>query len=242
MSKIRNISETDSTNNYLKNLLSQEQLEEGTAVFTDFQTAGKGQRGNGWESENGKNLMFSIVFYPDMIKANEQFVISQAVSLGVVDFLLRYTNDITIKWPNDIYWQDKKICGILIENTLQEDRIKESVCGIGININQEKFLSDAPNPISLIQITRQKYSLELMRSEVCERIMSRYKQMADGGTSQIREEYKLHLFRRNGYHLYNDGSTDFHARIKDIETSGRIVLETEGGEEKCFAFKEVKYK
>jgi len=238
---IIHIKETDSTNNYLKELLSGQDLKEGTVVFAGYQTAGKGQRGNSWESEESKNLLFSIVLYPQTIKANEQFIISQVVSLGVVDFLGMYIDDILIKWPNDIYWKDRKICGILIENSLQEDAIRESICGIGININQEIFTSDAPNPVSLTQVTGCHYSMEEIRTEVLNKIMFRYAQMSMGELSQIREEYIEHLYRRDGYYMYNDGSKDFYARIKDIEPTGILVLETKEEQERRFAFKEVKY-
>ncbi|MBB4035531.1 BirA family biotin operon repressor/biotin-[acetyl-CoA-carboxylase] ligase [Dysgonomonas hofstadii] len=242
LAKVIHIQETDSTNNYLKQLLSEKRLAEGTIVFSCYQTAGKGQQGNTWESDRGENLLFSIVLYPQIIKASEQFIISQAISLGVADFLNVYTDDISIKWPNDIYWRDKKICGILIENALQENLIKESVCGIGININQKEFRSNAPNPVSLTQITGRSYSLESMQNEVHSKIMMRYLQMMGGGISQIRDEYKQCLFHRSGYHLYNNGETDFRARIKDIETNGRLVLEAEDGMLYRFAFKEVRYK
>lgn len=245
MPPIIHLKETDSTNNYLKNILLEQKLEEGTTVSTDFQTAGKGQRGNSWESEIGKNLSFSIVLYPEMIKANEQFIISQIVSLAVANYLKYETdetgiNDITIKWPNDIYWQEKKLCGILIENTLIKDKIKESVIGIGININQTEFKSDAPNPISLKQITGKDYNLQLLIQGIQTNIIQYYTKLQQNKTNLI-TAYKNSLFRKNGYHTYNDGIADFTARIKDIEPSGILVLETKDGVERHFAFKEVKY-
>ena len=236
------IEETDSTNNYLKNLLLNQYIEEGTIVYTDFQTAGKGQKGNTWESKRRKNLLFSIVLYPDAINAREQFIVSQIISLAVAESLKKYVGNITIKWPNDIYWREKKICGILIENTLIGDQIRESVCGIGININQDIFFGKAPNPVSLRQITGKYFDLNILLKEVSAQIDNYYNLLKQNKLGIIKELYKMALFRHEGYHLYNDGTNDFLAKIKDVEPMGMLVLETQDGEERSFAFKEVKYK
>ena len=134
------ISETNSTNSYLQTLCAKQQ---GVAAFTtvvaDFQTSGRGQRGNSWESEPKKNLLFSFVLFPDFLEARRQFLISQIVSLAIKEELDSYADDFSIKWPNDIYWKDKKICGMLIENDLMGRNISQSISGIGINVNQEAF-------------------------------------------------------------------------------------------------------
>ena len=158
--KIIRLVETDSTNNYLREQSAKARLPEGSLVIADFQTAGKGQVGNSWESEAGKNLMFSILLYPDFLPANRQFLISQIASLSVKETLEKYTDSVTVKWPNDIYWKDRKICGMLIENDLSGQHLYCSVVGIGLNINQEIFRSDAPNPVSLTQITGKTYDRE----------------------------------------------------------------------------------
>lgn len=235
------VDEIDSTNNYMKSLLLKQKVKEGTIVSADFQTGGRGQRGNGWMSENGKNLLFSIVLYPDTVKANEQFLILQVVSLAVADFLRKYTDGITIKWPNDIYWREKKICGILIENAIEGDQIKESVCGIGINLNQESFDSSLPNPVSLKQITGEYYKQSIMLGEVRELLFSYYEQLRRGEIQIIAENYRDSLFRKTGYHLFNDNTNDFIARIKNVAPDGTLILETESGDERRFAFKEVRY-
>lgn len=235
------VDEIDSTNNYMKSLLLKQKVKEGTIISADFQTGGRGQRGNGWVSENGKNLLFSIVLYPDAVKANEQFLILQVVSLAVADFLRKYTDGITIKWPNDIYWREKKICGILIENAIEGDQIKESVCGIGINLNQESFDSSLPNPVSLKQITGEYYKQSIMLGEVRELLFSYYEQLRRGEIQIIAENYRDSLFRKTGYHLFNDNTNDFIARIKNVAPDGTLILETESGDERRFAFKEVRY-
>ncbi|SBW04995.1 biotin--[acetyl-CoA-carboxylase] ligase [uncultured Dysgonomonas sp.] len=235
------VDEIDSTNNYMKSLLLKQKVKEGTIISADFQTGGRGQRGNGWMSENGKNLLFSIVLYPDAVKANEQFLISQVVSLAVADFLRKYADGITIKWPNDIYWREKKICGILIENAIEGDEIKESVCGIGVNLNQESFDSSLPNPVSLKQITGEYYEQSIMLEEVRELLFSYYEKLRRGEMQIIAEEYRDSLFRKTGYHLFNDNTNDFIARIKNVASDGTLILQTESGDERRFAFKEVRY-
>ncbi len=237
---IIHVKECDSTNNALEELNKTGRQEEGTILWSDFQSEGKGQRGNKWESEKGKNLLFSILLYPE-VKANEQFIISQIVSLAVAECLLSYTEDITIKWPNDIYGKEKKICGILVENRLDGDRIEQSIAGIGININQNKFAGNAPNPISISQITGERHNLFEILNKVRANILDYNRQLQSGDINSISKRYKDLLFRREGYHWYNDGKSDFVAKIKDIEPSGLLVLETENGTERRFAFKEVKY-
>ena len=138
-----------STNTHAADLLKKNNLPEGTIVYTNYQSAGRGYSGNRWESEDGKNLLISIVLFPSFIKPEDQFYISMAVSLGICDFLKRYIPDCSIKWPNDIYVNNDKIAGILIESSITGNKIEYTIAGIGLNINQEKFISDAPNPVSL---------------------------------------------------------------------------------------------
>ena len=138
------LAETTSTNTYLAALCQKEACAELTTVYSSFQSAGRGQRGNSWESEAGKNLLFSFVVYPEFLETHRQFYLSQVTALALHDVLSSYTEGISIKWPNDIYWKDKKICGTLIENDLTGIHISRSISGTGVNLNQERFLSDAP--------------------------------------------------------------------------------------------------
>ena len=146
--RIIHVEETHSTNSLLREWLEQEPLSTGSVIVADFQTAGRGQVGNVWESARGKNLTFSLVLYPQALPVNQQFLISQIAALSVKETLDAYTEGISIKWPNDIYWQDKKICGMLIENDLSGHNLLRSIIGIGINLNQTIFRGDAPNPVS----------------------------------------------------------------------------------------------
>ena len=171
------IEETNSTNNLLREMNRKEKLPEGFVLYTDFQTAGKGQVGNSWEAENGMNLLFSMVLYPKQIPLDRIFLISQLVSLGVKNSLDRLTTGVTVKWPNDIYWNEKKLAGILIENSLQGNKINAVTIGVGLNVNQKVFLSDAPNPVSLLQILGREVDRNELLESVCEEILLLYKEI-----------------------------------------------------------------
>ena len=213
--------------------------------YEECQTAGKGQRGNTWEAEEGKNLLFSFVLYPSFLEARRQFILSQIVSLAIKEELSRWSDEITIKWPNDIYWKDKKICGILIENDLSGHHIRRSIAGIGININQEVFNSDAPNPVSLNQITGKEHDRYEILAHILRRVQIYYNslQMEDFAvySDEISTRYARSLFRRRGLHPYEDANGKFLARLLRVEQDGRFVLEDEGGSEREYLFKEVQY-
>ena len=238
------INETNSTNNYLQTLCARQQTEEFTTVVADFQTSGRGQRGNSWEAEPDKNLLFSFVIFPVFLEAKQQFLISQIVSLAIKEELDTYTTDISIKWPNDIYWKDKKICGMLIENDLTGTHISRSIAGIGININQEAFTSPAPNPVSLKQITGQSYSPEQILASIMRRIKDYYALLQtenESVNSLIADRYTGSLFRKDGFHRYTDANGKFLARLLRVEPDGRLILEDQIGTERTYLFKEVQY-
>lgn len=235
------IEEVASTNSYLKDLPS-DSLSDGITVYTRFQTGGRGQRGNSWESEKGKNLTFSTILFPEKLKAEDQFLISQIASLAIKDVLGKYTEDITIKWPNDIYWKDRKITGILIENDIMGDCVSQSILGIGINLNQTLFTSNAPNPVSLKQITNSSYNIPSILSEVLQRLYSYYTKLPDNNErAKIRDLYRESLYRKEGLHKFADKNGVFIARIKGVEDIGLLVLETEQGITSAYGFKEIKY-
>lgn len=235
------LEETDSTNSYLRRLLEEEELPEGTAVVAGFQKAGRGQVGNSWESEAGKNLLFSMVLYPDSLLAAEQFLLSQIVCLSLKQVLDNYTEGISVKWPNDVYWQDRKIAGILIENDLSGAYLSHSIVGIGLNLNQERFTSPAPNPVSLKQITGETYDIESILGLYASSFFSNYIRLFKGETEDIRAEYGRALYRRNGYFTYEDADGIFEARIHAVEADGRLVLALPDGTLRRYAFKEVVY-
>ena len=213
------LDETDSTNRYISQLCNnpQKAVAELTTVSAEFQTAGKGQRGNSWEAEKEKNLLFSFVLYPTFLEARCQFILSQIISLSIKEELDRWSDEITIKWPNDIYWRDKKICGILIENDLSGHFIGRCISGVGININQKEFHSDAPNPVSLKQITGKEHNRHEILAHILKRVQIYYNglQTEERNTyaAEISARYARALFRRRGFHLYEDANGKFSARL-----------------------------
>ena len=228
--KIIHIDETDSTNRWLR----EQGGEEDIVVWTDFQTAGRGQGTNKWESEQGKNLLFSILLHPKDIPANKQFAISMQVSLAICEALGEQIGDLSIKWPNDIYWRNAKICGILIENRLQGSRIRDSIIGVGLNVNQRQFHSDAPNPVSLWQICEQDTDREQLLKDIL-KAFDRHQ------GKELKAQYLSKLYRRKGFHPYADQNGAFMAEIVDVEEDGHLLLRDEEGKERRYAFKEVSF-
>lgn len=241
MPRIIRLQKTDSTNNYLHALARPEQLGEGSVVWAEFQTAGRGQIGNSWESAEGENLTFSVVLYPTFLLANRQFLISQITALSVKQTLDRYVDDITVKWPNDIYWRDRKICGMLIENDLAGPFIYSSILGIGININQKEFKSNAPNPVSLYQIIGKRTDRENFLQEFLERLYANYLLLLQEKEVLIQEAYRQSLYRREGFHLYEDANGRFEAAIEEIEPSGYLHLRLRDNTIRRYEFKEVRF-
>ena len=239
------IEEIDSTSIELRRCIDEGHLPHGYCISADFQTAGHGQATNSWESEKGKNLLFSVLLRPNIIKASELFVITEFITLAIVNTLQdEIRQEITIKWPNDIYVGDCKLCGILIKNALCGATIDTCVAGIGININQDVFLSDAPNPISLKQLTGRIHNREVILEEIYKNILSYYDYLVDNDDLSIRNslhhEYMNHLYRRSGYHKYAMPNGEvFEAEIYDIGPQGHLTLLLGTGEMRTFAFKEV---
>jgi len=238
MKNVEFIKQTLSTNALLWEMLHEKSLPEGMVVYTDFQSSGKGQIGNSWESEAGKNLLFSMVLFPHQIPPDQLFLLSQLVSVAIKDVLDRYCKYISIKWPNDIYWNDKKLAGILIENSFQGNKIKAVVTGIGLNVNQMIFFSDAPNPVSLKQISGKSLNRKHLLNEICQHILDLY---ATLDVEKIRNKYAESLYRKDGFHSYCTENETFQAKISDIHPDGQLELETESGEQKYFYFKEVQF-
>lgn len=249
--KILKLKSIDSTNNFLKSY-QPEQEDAITLVTADYQTAGRGQRGNSWESEEGKNLVYSLLIHPRMVRPAQIFSISEVAALSVceaLDDILSSNQESTstdgnafcVKWPNDIYYGDRKIAGILIETDMMGKRIENAIIGVGVNINQHKFLSDAPNPVSLYQITHQ----EVEREEVLESIVTHFKSLytllEQGEFEGLHTRFKNRLYRKEGYHPYSDENGQFDARISDIEPTGHIILQDRSGLLRRYAFKEVSF-
>ncbi|MDR1719319.1 MAG: biotin--[acetyl-CoA-carboxylase] ligase [Dysgonamonadaceae bacterium] len=238
---ILRIDKTPSTNSLLKALSARERLTEGTVLVASDQTLGRGQAGNFWESEPGKNLTFSMLFYPTFLPIKAHFLLSKAISLAVKEVLDNYLDGITIKWPNDIYYLDKKIAGILIENELTQEELSQSIAGIGLNVNQEVFRSKAPNPVSMKQLLQVDLDRDCLLEEMVRGISGRYSDLQAQRHEAIAARYQQSLYRNAGYFPFSDRNGAFRAKIDFVEDNGALVLTTDGGEQRRYFFKEVAY-
>lgn len=239
MTKVVEILEqVGSTNEYLQNLFSDDINENFKAVATFNQTNGRGQKGNLWHSEPGCNICYSIAIIPD-IPAQNQFLISQAISLAVKSFLDKHIQHVSVKWPNDIFWKDKKIAGILIENKLTGVIINHSIVGIGININEIKFPGKLDQAVSLKQITGLDYDLVKLTNDLHQTILKALADLSTEKAGDIQRFYLNSLFRRDGIHRYTDKEGSFEARIRGIGAKGDLTLELEDGSLRNYSFKEV---
>lgn len=233
---------TESTNLYLKKLSGAQNLKDGTVVVADFQTGGRGQMGNSWFSSKGENLLFSILIYPKEVLPIEQFILSRIASLAVKNTLDQFVDNIRIKWPNDIYWKDQKIAGILIENDIVGKFITKSVIGIGINVNQQSFAKDLPNPVSLRQITGTIHDRDSILGIFVTHFFQLYREFQEGQIKVIEHEYMVDLYRLNDYNWYQDNNGKFMATIENVLPSGHLVLKTmDSGDQRIYAFKEVAF-
>lgn len=229
--RIISIKETDSTNRKIKEQAVDEDAM--TVLVAERQTAGKGCGTNSWESEPHKNLTFSIRYCPEDVEARRQFVISMQISVAIHRAMMDFGVPTTIKWPNDIYWNDKKLAGILIENQLQGSHIRDSIIGIGLNVNQRTFLSDAPNPVSMSQIL----SRHLQLNEILQRVIFHFQ----NAEKDIAAVYRSLLYRKTGMHEYSDSKGNFIAEIVGVADDGILSLRDSRGVVRKYAFKEVAF-
>ena len=239
--KIIRLKEIDSTNRFLREL-KDEQEDEIVVAVADFQTAGKGQGSHTWESEAGKNLLFSIKVHPRWVPVRQQFLLSMAGAIAIKEALETYVDGITLKWPNDVYWNDKKISGTLIETSIDSKGIKTCIFGIGINVNQEAFHSDAPNPVSLRQILGHEVDRDELLQKVIDGFIRYYELLRRADYMDVSGIYHLSLYRRKGFHRYEDADGDFEGAFVEVEDDGHLILHDKQGVIRSYSFGEVKFK
>ncbi len=221
----------DSTNNYAMALIPEGMAQHGTAVFTHEQTKGKGQRGKSWISQKDSNIAISIIIEPAALKLQQLFVFNMAIALGVQSFFNNYAGgDIKIKWPNDIYWRDRKAGGILIENVIQGTAWKYAIVGIGLNINQTDFGAFQYKAVSLKQITGKEFHTTSLAKELCTNIDIYFKQLLNN-TSVIAEAYHTHLYKRGEVVHLKKGDKTFTTVITGVNEQGQLVTKQHGKEE-----------
>ena len=245
-----NLPIVDSTNSFVRSMLQEEgtghvmsanSLPGFTLVVADDQTKGRGQQGNSWETEKGKNLTFSLLCHPDFILASRQWLLSQCMAVAIQQALSQFVEGVEVKWPNDIYVGDQKISGTLIECDLLGKHISNCIIGVGININQTVFRSDAPSPTSLQLLTGKEYDREEVLSTILQHFQHFYALLQAGKEDTIRQLYRQHLYRREGFHRYRDVRGEFWAEIDDIEPTGHLRLRFEDGKVVRYELKEVQF-
>ncbi len=225
------IKTTNSTNSLMKEMLAKGEWPEGERfLYTGYQTAGRGQTGNSWESEADKNLLCSIMLPPN----KNLYFLNIAVSVAIIRLI---SEPLTIKWPNDIYWRDKKLAGILVENAIIGNEVKYSIAGIGLNLNQTEFVSDAPNPVSLKQITGKEYDIDQWMKDLLDAIQA----VLNEPEEAIWTYYKAHLYRREGWFPFEDKNGTFEAHISDVLPTGEIILKDKNNKERIYHFKQIRY-
>jgi BirA family biotin operon repressor/biotin-[acetyl-CoA-carboxylase] ligase len=233
----------DSTNNYALARIHANLAQPGTCFFTHEQTAGKGQRGKVWVSEKDANVAISIVLQPLFLQPFQQFYISACVVVATYRFLINYTGEgLKIKWPNDLYWKDKKLGGILIENIIQGNEMnswKWCVAGIGININQTNFPSDLKNPVSLKNITGTDFNPVNLAKELCVSINHYYKELNAKGPNEILKLYNDALYKKDQIVKFKKGNRKFEAVVKSVTATGQLAVQH--GIEEVFDFGEIEW-
>jgi BirA family transcriptional regulator, biotin operon repressor / biotin---[acetyl-CoA-carboxylase] ligase len=235
------LTEVESTNNYANHLVLSKAAEHGTVVLAQHQKMGKGQQGNSWESEFGKNLLMSIILFPDFLPATKQFYLSKIASLALANFVKSEKAEVSIKWPNDIYVGNSKLAGILIENSIKANHLDSSIIGVGLNLNQERFVSDAPNPVSLKQITGKDYKIEEVALKIWELLSFWFENLQSRSFSEIDLIYFNQLYRGNEWAMFAKQGIQFEARIKGIGDFGQLILEDRSGVFSEYMFKEVEF-
>lgn len=238
--KIIYMAETDSTSNRLRDYEPQEG-EEMTVVVADYQTAGRGNGSNRWEGERGMNLLFSVLVHPRHIPPRRQFLLSEAEALAVSDALNSYKEGFKLKWPNDVYWNDSKISGTIIETRLSREGVTRCVYGTGINVNQRQFTSDAPNPISLCQIVGHDVDREELLLKVLDGIERYLEMLRENRFQDLSQLYHATLYRAHGLHRFRDKHGEFMAAIVEVEDDGHLILRDEQYRMRSYAFKEVEF-
>lgn len=241
MLKYIHLEQIDSTNAYLQRQQSECNIR-NWVVSADEQTAGKGMGSNGWESEAGKNLTFSLAVDMGFLPAERQFHLSETVALGIIEVLDKVlpTENLSIKWPNDIYFENRKLAGILINSTIKANMMDVSIIGIGLNVNQTQFQDWPTHPISLKQITGKKHDLQLLLVQIAEHILIKVEQL-ETSPAAIEQDYLKRLYRYRTWADYEVDGKILRLFMTGIDAFGRLMLVDEANNSYCFYIKEVKF-
>jgi len=233
------LSTCHSTNDALVEMTTHSNVPEGTVVITHHQTAGRGQRGNRWEAEPARNLTFSVLLKPGFLAVPRQFELNVAVALACHRLLIAYFPDrVALKWPNDLYYQDQKMGGILIENTVKGTQLSQSVVGIGLNVNQTQFAN--PRAVSMRNAARQAFELTEILNELLAHVEAAYLQLRAGQADELRREYLGALYAAGQPRSFRVGEAVREGAIRGVDASGRLLVEMDG-KVQLFGFKEIAF-
>lgn len=236
------LEQVDSTNNYLSQLAEGEKLADGTVVIAKKQTLGKGQRGNVWQSEENQNFTFSIIYFPGNVHLSKQFQLTQAISLGVYDYLSSICKKVKIKWPNDLYVSNHKIGGLLIENSIKGENIAQTIIGVGINMNQKEFNIPNRKITSLYIENNEKYNLIEELNKLLTSIERRYLQWKSGQFALLKSNYLEVLYLHQSWHIYQTNDSQYlDGKIIGINEIGQLLVEDLNGKVHSFGNKEIKF-
>lgn len=238
---IKKLTSVDSTNNYASQQLIQNGCCEGAVFIAEEQFCGRGQIRNTWESESGKNILMSIVLFPTFLPVRQQFMLSKVVALGIFDIVSLYVNNLSVKWPNDVYIGNNKVAGILIENSIMGSVIDTSIVGIGLNVNQIEFVSDAPNPISIAKALGVEIDKNILLSELIESIDRWYLRLKNHENELIDLAYLSVLYRVGVLANYKDVNGEYRGIVRGVNSIGQLIIERETGKTSVYHFKEVEF-
>jgi BirA family biotin operon repressor/biotin-[acetyl-CoA-carboxylase] ligase len=238
------LSRVASTNSYASELLRQIRPVEGTIIYSFEQENGRGQRGSSWLSEPNKNVAFSLILTPSFLHTQEQFLLTKITSLAVSDLMAEVLKNVNgkirIKWPNDIYVNGKKVAGILIENSISENKIQSSVIGIGLNVNQVEF-DETLNAASLKKFSGKEFDLKEIVDLLCDFLEARYLQLKTNKREQLHHSYLQNLYQINEWRKYTSGNETFEGKIIGTSTEGKLQIELLSSEIREFDLKEIRF-
>lgn len=237
----KHVDELESSNDSLWALCEKESLSNFYTLSTGFQTKGKGMDANIWESAKDQNILMSFVVYPVFLPAAFAFQISRWVSVSILEYLKsKSIKDVKIKWPNDIYIADKKIVGMLIKNAISGDKLSKSMIGVGLNLNQLVFESNAPNPVSLSKISKVKYNIQQEIALLITHLQNYYSWIAER-PQELEDNYLNLLYQKGEWHQYQTKDKKFHGKINGVDQFGRLILENQNGKIHVFDIKEIRF-
>jgi len=230
----------NSTNTVAMDLILAENVPEGTVIITDNQTNGRGQRANTWMSAPYKNLTFSLILYPTWLTTQNSFLLNMITTVGIYKTLNIYIpNELFVKWPNDIYYQNKKIGGVLIENIISQNKIKASIIGIGLNINQTTF--SLPNVSSLSLICGHEFNLSNLLTQLTHAIQTQYNRLSQEEIESLQKDYLATLYWLHEKRNFQNKKGYFQGIIQEVDAIGRLIIENENKELEHYNCQEISF-